>query len=156
MDEFSRLMPTVESCWNKIKSYIVEAAEHTEVRNRINARIKAIKRLLGKIYRRYGSRPTYGAQKKVSKMLKNRKKPINEFVQSKVTKDVWEKYFRKLYNTEGAISTENYETNHEKTLSEEEVMANQERTEDAPRQLQAHNVAEHKHETLYRHFEGKT
>jgi len=42
----------------------------------------------------------YGAQKKVWKMLKNRTKPINEFVQTnRVTKDVWEKYFRKLYNT---------------------------------------------------------
>jgi len=66
----------------------------------------------------------YGAQKKVWKMLKNRKKPINEFVQTnKVTKDVWEKYFRKLYNTEEAISIENYETNHQITLNEEEAMA---------------------------------
>jgi len=57
-------------------------------------------------------------------MLKNRKQPINEFLQTKrVTKDVWEKYFRKLYsNTEEAISIENYETNHQITLSEEEVM----------------------------------
>jgi len=56
----------------------------------------------------------YGAQKKVWKMLKNRKG---------VTKDVWEKYFGKLYNTKGAISIENYETNHQITLNEEEVMA---------------------------------
>jgi len=45
-------------------------------------------------------------------------------VQTKgITKDVSEKYFRKLYNTEEAISIENYETNHQITLSEEEVMA---------------------------------
>ena len=41
----------------------------------------------------------YGAQKKVCKLLWNRKKQINEFVQTKeVTKGV-EKYFRKLNNT---------------------------------------------------------
>lgn len=154
----------------------------------------------------------YGAQKKVWKMLKNRKKPVNEFVQTKgVTKDVWESYFRKLYNTEEVINVENYETNHQITLNEEEVMAKikklknrkapgtdlipnellkyagpelgkhlkilynkiletseipteqkynypyiQERTEDEPRQLQRHNTAEHKHETLYGYFEGET
>jgi len=66
----------------------------------------------------------YGAQKKVWKMLKNRKKPINEFVQTKgVNKDVWEKYFRKLHNTEEAISIKNYKINHKITLNEEEVMA---------------------------------
>lgn len=54
-------------------------------------------------------------------MLKNRKKPINEFVQTKgVTKDVWEKYFRELYNTEEAIRIENYESNHQISLNEEE------------------------------------
>jgi len=32
----------------------------------------------------------------------------------------------------------------------------QERTEDVPGQLQGQNAAEHKHATLYRHFEGNT
>lgn len=161
----------VESCWNKIKSCIVEAAEesigkrkvnmngtnnskkswfcqevkelsqqkkksyliyrssptpekhseYTEVRNRINARIKAIKR---DYWAKFTSDMDYdldGAEKKVWKMLKNRKKPINEFVQTKgVTKDVWEKYFRELYNTEEAIRIENYESNHQISLNEEE------------------------------------
>ena len=63
------------------------------------------------------------AQKKVWKMLKNRKKQINEFVQTKgVTKDVWKKYFRKLYNTEEAVCIENYEINHQIIPNEEEVM----------------------------------
>jgi len=34
-------------------------------------------------------------------MLKNRKKPVNEYVQVKVvTMKVWEKYFRKLYDAQ--------------------------------------------------------
>lgn len=164
----------VESCWNKIKSCIVKAAEesigkrkvningtnnskkpwfcheikelsqqkkksylryrsspttekrveYTEVRNRINARIKAIKRDYWAKFTSDMDHDLYGAQKKVWKMLKNRKKPVNEFVQTKgVTKDVWESYFRKLYNTEEVINVENYETNHQITLNEEEVMA---------------------------------
>ncbi|KAK9871676.1 hypothetical protein WA026_014124 [Henosepilachna vigintioctopunctata] len=43
----------------------------------------------------------YGAQRKVWKMLKNRKKPVNEYVQTKIiSPDIWEKYFTELYQDE--------------------------------------------------------
>ena len=49
---------------------------------------------------------------------------INELVQTKgVAKYVWEKYLRKLYNTEEDICIKNNKTNHQISLNEEEVMA---------------------------------
>ena len=43
-------------------------------------------------------RNLYGEQKKIWNMLKNRKKPINEFIQTtKISIENWEKYFRELY-----------------------------------------------------------
>jgi len=63
----------------------------------VGNRIKAIKRDYRAKFTSDMDHDLYGAEKKVWKMLENRKRPINEFVQTKgVTKYVWEKYFRKL------------------------------------------------------------
>ena len=52
-------------------------------------------------------RDLYGGQKKIWIMLRNRKKPINEFIQTtKISIEGWEKHFRKLY-----ASTEDYTEN---------------------------------------------
>lgn len=43
----------------------------------------------------------YGAQKRVWNMLRNRKKHVNEFVQTtRITPEEWEKYFADLYKEE--------------------------------------------------------
>ena len=52
-------------------------------------------------------RDLYEGQKKIWNMLRTRKKPINEFIQTtKISIEDWEKHFRELY-----ASTEDYSEN---------------------------------------------
>ena len=52
-------------------------------------------------------RDLYEGQKKIWNMLRNRKKPINEFIQpTKISIEDWKKHFRELY-----ASTDDYAEN---------------------------------------------
>ena len=68
------------------------------VRNRINSAIKMIKQGYWEKFSSDMEHDLYGAQKKVWGMLRNRKKPVSEYIQlPTITPDQWEEYFRDLY-----------------------------------------------------------
>ena len=96
--------------------------EYVAVRNRVNARIKGIKREHWIKFTSDMDHDMYGAQRKVWKMLKNRKKPVNEYVQTRrVDIETWEKYFKELYEAEEPTPMGNYITNNNATVTEEEI-----------------------------------
>ena len=55
----------------------------------------------------------YGGQKRIWNMLRNRKRPVNEYIQiSKITTEFWKKYFEQLYsNKEETTETKETPTN---------------------------------------------
>ncbi|KAK9887231.1 hypothetical protein WA026_021074 [Henosepilachna vigintioctopunctata] len=66
----------------------------------------------------------FGAQRKVWKMLKNRKKPVDEYVQTKIiSPDICEKYFSELYQDEETTDTwvNEDETPDDVLITEEEL-----------------------------------
>lgn len=64
----------------------------------------------------------YGAQRKVWKMLKNMKKPVNEYVHvTGVTTEVSEEYFKKLYDVKDTQVAEGYQTASSVTVTEMEI-----------------------------------
>lgn len=88
--------------------------QHTKyirIRNEVNSKIKTIKREYWSKFTSDMDYDMYGAQRKVWKMLKNRKKPVNEYVQTKgVPLEQWEKYFRDLYDAQEIEGPEVHET----------------------------------------------
>lgn len=79
------------------------------MRNRVNETIQRIKRDFWEKFSADMEYDLYGAQKRVWNMLKNRKKHVNEFVQTiKITSEEWEKHFADLYrNEDGNEKTDN-------------------------------------------------
>lgn len=64
----------------------------------MDAEISRIKREYWEQFSNDMKRDLYGGQRKVWNMLRNRRKPINDYIQiSKITKKEWETYFKKLY-----------------------------------------------------------
>ncbi|XP_048520755.1 uncharacterized protein LOC125503830 [Dendroctonus ponderosae] len=57
----------------------------------------------------------YGGQKRIWNMLRNRKRPVNEYIQiSKISTEDWEKHFEQLYpNKEENTETKETPTNEE-------------------------------------------
>lgn len=75
--------------------------KYVETRNKVNSRIKTIKREHWAKFTSDMDHDIFGAQRKVWKMLKNRKKPVNEFIQTKTIKiEDWQHYFEELYTDE--------------------------------------------------------
>lgn len=89
----------------KRKSYLLYRSraitydEYKVVRNRINENIQKIKREHWERFSSDMEHDLYGGQKKIWNLLRSRKKPINEYIQStRITSEEWEKYFEKLYS----------------------------------------------------------
>lgn len=117
----------------KKKSYVIykgspileQYNRYAEIRNRVNSRIKTIKKehWIQLTSDMDPNHDIYKTQRMVWKMLKNRKKPINEFVQIKGTAlATWERYFRELYDAEETDEIEGYQTEDNITITETEVL----------------------------------
>jgi hypothetical protein len=77
---------------------IEQRSEHREVRNRVNARIREIKEGYWENFTADMEYDIYGAQKKVWKLIRSKKKEVNELViNNKITIDEWENFFSELY-----------------------------------------------------------
>jgi endonuclease/exonuclease/phosphatase family metal-dependent hydrolase len=114
----------------KRKSYLsyrsspttAEYKKYVQVRNRVNSQISRIKKNYWKKFTEDMEKDLYGAQKKVWKMLRNRKKPINELIQTKsITIEQWESYFKELYNDNSEKSTKTLPTNEKVEITETET-----------------------------------
>ncbi|XP_060517725.1 uncharacterized protein LOC132696713 [Cylas formicarius] len=116
----------VETCWNKIKKAILQSADESigkrkDPQPNIDSRIKTIKREHWIKFASDMDHDIYGAQRKVWKILKNRKKPVNEFVQSKgVSIETWVEYFERLYSANETHEIE-YQTAASATVSKAKV-----------------------------------
>ena len=124
--EVKELSELKRKCYLRYKSIQSEEAlaEYVQVRNEVNARIKSIKREHWAKFTSDMDYDLYGAQKKVWKMLRNRKKPVNEFVQTKgVPIETWQQHFKKLYDAEETLTINEYETDISGTINDVEVEA---------------------------------
>ncbi|KAK9879678.1 hypothetical protein WA026_006739, partial [Henosepilachna vigintioctopunctata] len=86
--------------------------------------IRAIKREHCRQFTSEMEQNLYGAQRKVWKMLRNRKKPVNEYVQTEIiSPDIWEKYCTELYQDEETTETwvNEDETPDDVLITEEEL-----------------------------------
>lgn len=96
----------------------------------MNARIEGIKREHWIKFTSDMDHDIYGAQRKVWKMLKNRKKPVNEYVQTRrVDIKSWEKYFGELYEAEeskpmGHFITNNNLSHRRRDIRRNEILKN--------------------------------
>lgn len=69
----------------------------------MNGEIQTIKRSFWKKFSSDMEHDLYGRQKRVWNMLRNRKKPVNEYVivcTTRITTEEWERHFRTLYTGE--------------------------------------------------------
>lgn len=74
---------------------------YKEIRNRINNRIKMIKTEYWEKYSSDIQHDLYGAQKMIWKLLRNRRKPVNETVRlSYISEEEWRTHFGNLYSIE--------------------------------------------------------
>ncbi|XP_019765820.1 uncharacterized protein LOC109541399 [Dendroctonus ponderosae] len=92
-------------------------------RNRVNSKIKEIKREYWIKFTADMEYDMYGAQRNVWKLLKNRKKPVYEYAQTKeMSMETWEAYFRQLYKFEETVNFEAHETVSNATIDETEIV----------------------------------
>lgn len=112
-----------------------EMAAYRIVRNRINTKIRAIK---SEYWERFSSEmehDLYGAQRKIWKLLRKYKKPIDEAVQTtNITPESWTTYFKALYETNNTLQEDptyptgvmspNGTLNEDCTITEEDVTLN--------------------------------
>lgn len=97
-------------------------AEYVATRNRANSRIRSIKKEHWSKFTSDMDHDIYGAQRRVWKMLKNRKKPVNEFIQTKgIDILTWENYFQQLYSGPETPNIGNYKTPHQSRISKEDI-----------------------------------
>ncbi|KMQ87351.1 rna-directed dna polymerase from mobile element jockey-like protein [Lasius niger] len=91
------------------RSKTITYREYKEVRNRVNEAIRQIKRDFWEKFSADMEYDLYGAQKRVWNMLRNRRKHVNELVQTtRITTDEWEKHFMELYKDDtGREETDN-------------------------------------------------
>jgi hypothetical protein len=95
-----------------------ERQEYITVRNRVNSEITKIKKEFWMKFTKDMEFDMYGTQRKVWKMLKNKKKPVNEFVQTKkITVQQWEDYFTNLLNADIEEETPDEENMNSETIS---------------------------------------
>lgn len=73
--------------------------KYTEIRNRVNKRIREIKKEHWENFSREMENDLYGTQKRIWKMLRAAKKEVNETVQiHNITADKWKEYFTNLHS----------------------------------------------------------
>ena len=105
--EIKSLAKKKRESYLQFRSKTITYNEYKLTRNRVNSEIQAIKTSYWEKFSKDMERDLYGGQKKIWNMLRNRKKPINEFIQTtKISIEDWEKHFRELY-----ASTEDYAEN---------------------------------------------
>lgn len=77
-----------------------ERIRYTDVRNRVNADIKDIKRKYWEQFSSEMEHDLYGAQRKIWGMLRNRRKEIAEYTKTvQIDEETWVEHFTKLHNT---------------------------------------------------------
>ncbi|XP_057671969.1 uncharacterized protein LOC130903737 [Diorhabda carinulata] len=88
----------------KRKSYLqyisqtITYADYKVVRNKTNMEIQTIKRQFWEKYSSDMENDLYGGQKKIWNMIRDIKRPINEYIHTKtITLKEWERYFHELY-----------------------------------------------------------
>jgi hypothetical protein len=115
---------------DKKKSYLTyrsnpsneEYAKYVTVRNRVNSEIKKIKKEYWRRFTKDMEHDLYGAQRKVWKMLREKKKPINEYVQTnKISIAEWERYFGNLYSNTITRTETDITITESATLEENEI-----------------------------------
>lgn len=93
-----------------------ELEEYKIIRNRINNRIKELKKQYWEGFTKNMERDLYGSQRKIWNMLRNRKKHVNKLIQlPEATKNIWENHFTQLYETQETeeINEEEHSCNKE-------------------------------------------
>ncbi|XP_055384192.1 uncharacterized protein LOC129613898 [Condylostylus longicornis] len=99
-EEVKVLASEKREAYLRFKRQQVSYNEYKVVRNRINIAIDNIKKNYWENFSNEMEHDLYGAPKKVWNMLRNRKKPINEYLTfSNIQIEAWEEYFCDLYNS---------------------------------------------------------
>lgn len=94
-----------------------ELEGYKTIRNRVNNRIKELKKQYWEGFTKSMESDLYGSQRKIWNMLRNRKKQVNELIQlPEITKDVWEKHFTQLFETQETeeVNEEEHSCSNEK------------------------------------------
>lgn len=114
--------------YEKRKAYIQYRSNQTHenhqhykrTRNEVNAEIRRLRREYWTQFTKDMEHDLYGSQRKVWKMLKASKQPVNEYrnVQT-VEKDKWIQYIQQLYNTEEMEINRERPQEYEHTINEE-------------------------------------
>ena len=74
------------------------------IRNKINSKIKTLKKNYWEKFSNDMQHDFYGTQKKIWNILRNQKKPINEYVQTtQISKDEWVDHFKNLYASDSTL-----------------------------------------------------
>lgn len=80
------------------RSKLITYEDYRQIRNKVNEEIRQIKRDYWEKFSAVMEHDLYGEQKKLWNMLRNRKKHVNESLQTtKITTDEWKKHFMELY-----------------------------------------------------------
>lgn len=98
-DEVKKLAADKRTAYLKYRAQQITYIDYKIVRNRVNDSISKIKTAFWEKFSKDMEHDLYGAQKKVWGMLRNRKKPVNEYLTLKnISLQSWEEYFRNLFN----------------------------------------------------------
>lgn len=96
--EVKDLAAEKRKAYTQHRNKVITYEQYKTVRNRVNTKIQEIKRKYWEKFSTDMEHDMYGGQKKIWKMLRSRKKPVNEYIQiSKITTEEWEKHFHNLY-----------------------------------------------------------
>ncbi|KAH1024898.1 hypothetical protein HUJ05_009734 [Dendroctonus ponderosae] len=113
--EVKNLAAEKRKAYLQYRSNTITYEVYKAVRNRVNAEIQSIKRQHWEKLSADMEHDLYGGQKRIWNMLRNRKRPVNEYIQiTKITTEDWEKHFEQLYrNKEENTETKETPTNEE-------------------------------------------
>ncbi|KAJ4436358.1 hypothetical protein ANN_18990, partial [Periplaneta americana] len=106
-EEVKKLVTEKRQTYVEYKNKVKTHEEYKAIRNVVNDKIKQIKQNYWEKFSKDMEKDLYGGQKKVWKMLRNRKKPINEYLQiPSISPEGWVTYFQKLYDNEEEVNNE--------------------------------------------------
>lgn len=102
---------------NHQQQSIIAYEIYKEIRNRINNKIKMIK---AEYWEKYSSDMQQdGAQRKIWKLLKFRKKPVNKTARiNNISEEEWRTYFENLYRVEQIDNDNNIKRTNEERIME--------------------------------------
>lgn len=97
-EEIKTLATEKRKSYLQYRSRIITYDEYRIMRNRVNGEIQAIKRSFWEKFSSDMEHDLYGGQRRIWNMLRNRKKPVNEYVHTtRITTEEWERYFWERY-----------------------------------------------------------